>query len=85
VGGDSSPAYASLRGGSLLTTGDKKVFGCALPNLLYVGSQTDPSEALDMWEDLCRKYPNHAAYNQPGQNQYGRSRFQEQMAEAGLN
>ena len=84
TGGNRQAVLEKLKQDEALLNTDKKVFGCTVPNLLYVGSQTDPSEALDMWEDLCRKYPNHAAYNQPGQNQYGRSRFQEQMAEAGL-
>lgn len=64
---------------------EKKVYGYLVPELIYVGTRTTPDEALKIWEELCHKYPNHPAYQRPGQNQYGRSRFQEQMAEAGLN
>ena len=85
AGGNRQIVLEKLKQDEALPNTEKKVFGWAVPNLLYVGAQTEPTDALNMWEDLCRKYPNHVAYNQPGQNQYGRSRFQEQMAEAGLN
>ena len=82
--GDRAKVIERMKEADKLPNTEKAIYGWGVPNNIYVGSRTDPEEALDIWDDLCRRYPNHIAYSTAGQNQHGASKFQEQMAQAGL-
>lgn len=67
-----------------LPNSEKAMYGFCHPSFVYVGVRTTPNEASLIWNRLCDKYPQHPAYQQSGQNQYGASRTQEMMKERGL-
>lgn len=58
---------------------ETRIFGPVIPIYYYIGTPSEPSDGIKLFNDLINRYPNHPSYQVDGMNAHGASKTQQMI------